>query len=276
MDAIDTTTGNPIKVDDGQTPEEVETQPEDDTMVELETDKTPSTEIKPSAPSQILDPITELEKVQGLDPKVKELLKSGFMRQVDYTKKTQEIAEIRKEHDRLVAERENANRLPVKTEDKPTEVEFSDDPKEFAKQLEERAVNKALDIIRGEIKSQNENNEKITHFNNDVDEASKLDARLTTDDSFATRIAGIIQVKYAENIKSGSMTVKEATQKALDEDKAYEESVRQKTLSDVTDKTKKRTMVIPKGNGSSTETAPKTHARTMQEAAAMAEEELSR
>jgi len=270
MDGVDIVSGNPITTGDGQSEEVTETTEE---VVEEKTEETPKSETQ--APLQNLDPIAELEKLTALDPKVKELLKAGYLRQSDYTRKTQEIAQFKKEYDSFVARRkELENTQTVKEEPKPEDFEIPDDPKEFFKLSVKKAKEEALAEFRTLMQQDKEAQAVEAHFNTDIDQAQKLDPRLTGDDAFARQIAGLIQVEYADDIRAGKISVTEATQKVLESHKAYEESLRQKVLTDVNDKAKNRTMVMPKGNGSPLGTAPKTGAKTMREAAALAEEEI--
>lgn len=225
------------------------------------------------APSQP-DPLAVLETLQ-LDPKVKEVLKAGFLRQADYTQKTQKLAEIQRAADAyqswspvisfLEKNPNITDSLFGITKDKPNqeEVEIPDDPKEFAKYVKEQAKKE----LREEMA-------KEQTVNSDIETASSLDPRLNTDEIFAQSIAGIIENNFGDAVRKGEMTVTEATKQALEKYKAWETGNRQNVVKEVTTQARKKTMVIPSGNGSPLATAPKTGKMSMREAADRAEEEL--
>lgn len=227
---------------------------------------------QPVAPLQI-DPLAELEKLTALDPKVREALKAGYLRQADYTKKTQEIAEAR----RLYEQSQEAR--TAKTEETPKapeDFDYPDEPAAFGRTVEERAVNKALEIMRNEIKAEREQMQSQQQFETDVNESSKLDPRLTTDEVFAKQIAGLVQVNFGQDVKEGKMSVTEATQKALEAHKQYEESMRQRLLDEMNAKAKEKSTVIPSSKGSPLTTASNKGGRMdMQQAAKLAEDELN-
>lgn len=258
--------------------------PATETPTEEVVTETPATTEQPEnpesgnepAPSQI-DPLQALESIQGLDPKVKEALKAGFMRHADYTQKTQGIAEIQKAAEAfkswspIISFLENnpkiADFMFGITNRKPTEEEpeIPDDPKEFAKYVREQT--------KRELREEMAREQAI---NSDIDSASALDPRLNTDEVFAQSIAGIIETNYGNAVRNGEMTVTEATKQALEKYHAWEAGERQRVVQEATAKAKKKTMVIPSGNGSPLATAPKTGRMTMREASVAAEEELSK
>lgn len=229
----------------------------------------------PNAAPSNPDPLTLLETLE-IDPKVKEVLKAGYMRQADYTQKTQEIASRTKaaeayeqwapvitflqENPRIAESLMGTTR---RSDNGKPEDELPDDPKEFFAKVKESATQEALQILRQEMT-----------LNSDIDAASKLDARLNTDETFAKQIAGFIEINFGQHVRSGRMSVTEATQRALKAHKEYEESVRQNAIRDISDKAKKKTMVMPSGNGSPLPTASKGGKMTMREAASKAEEEI--
>jgi hypothetical protein len=269
MDNTDTTTSEPVA--EAPVTEQVEESTEGEDQVE----ETPQSETP--APEKEIDPLTALETVQ-LDPKVKEVLKAGFLRQADYTKKTQDIAEVRKaaeaykqwqpiigylEKNPSIAE--SLFGVENKTKNNPTEPEIPDDPREFLKLAKEEAKKEAIAEFRKEMA-----------VNRDIDDATALDPRLASDDSFSKQIAGMIEVNFGNEVRAGQLSIKEATAKALELHKQYEESLRQKVVADLNEKAKNKTMVVPSRTGSPLGTAPKGGKLTMQEAAKLAEEELSR
>lgn len=258
--------------------------PATETPTEEVVTETPATTEQPEnpesgtepAPSQI-DPLQALESIQGLDPKVKEALKAGFMRHADYTQKTQGIAEIQKAAEAfkswspiisfLEKNPKIADSMFGITNRKPTEEEpeIPDDPKEYAKYVKEQT--------KRELREEMAREQAI---NSDIDSASALDPRLNTDEVFAQSIAGIIETNYGNAVRSGEMTVTEATKQALEKYHAWEAGERQRVVQEATAKAKKKTMVIPSGNGSPLATAPKKGAMSMREAAQAAEEELNK
>jgi hypothetical protein len=250
---------------DTQVSEEVSTE-------EVASDQPEQTESQETtAPSQI-DPIDWLEKAE-IDPSVKESLKSGFLRQRDYTQKTQEIAEIRKRAESyqqwdpvinyLQQNPQLAKELFNQQHSQNEEPELPDDPREFLKLAKEQAKAEAVDELR-----------RVMTEERDVQEAEKLDPRLSDDTEFKYMIAGL--VSQDQQFVQGQISAKEATQKAINAHKAYEDRLRQSVIKDFNEKAKKKTMVMPSNNGSTLGTAPSGKARTMREAAALAEEQLSR
>lgn len=234
--------------------------------------ETPTT----TAPLQDIDPLAELEKLEQLDPKVKEALKAGFLRQADYTKKTQDISEARKAAEsykqwqpviEFLSQNPKIADSIFGAEKKQTtqEDELPDDPKEFARVIREQAKAETIAELRKEMAMEKE-----------INDASSLDPRLQTDEFFSQQIAGYINLNLKEDILNGRISVKDATQKALDAHKAYEEGLRQKVLADINEKAKKKTMVMPAKNGSPLGTTSRGGRMSIAEAAALADEQLSK
>lgn len=272
-------TGDSLETEPENTPVEETTE---ETSGEDQTQETAESTQTPPAPSQ-LDPLAELEKLEQLDPKVKEALKAGYLRQADYTKKTQALAgdrsavEAYQKWSPIISYLEKnpdvaktlfaTNKPPTETQEEP---QIPDDPKEFAKYIEERSIKRMTELFAQEREQQARERQTDAQ----IAESEKLDTRLTTDETFAKQIAGLIEVNYGEAIRGGQMNIVEATQKALEAHKAYEESQRQKFLAELNGKAKK-TMSIPSGKGSPLGTAPKKGKVSMAEAAALAEEEIA-
>lgn len=241
MDDTDTSVTTEQVSDEGVVGQEVAQQPQPET--------TP-------APSN-LDPIDWLEKAE-IDPSVKESLKAGFLRQADYTKKTQEIAALRRKaemYDQLQQQQVKPQpQAPPQSEDE----QLPDNPKDYA----EYVTSKALEKMRAEWQQERE-----------LEMAARLDPRLDSDEEFQIEIARI--VASDADFRSGRIGVVDATQKALAEHKARYDKLRQSVIEELNNKAKKTTQ-IPSGTGSPLSTAGKAKPTSMREAAKMAEEELSR
>lgn len=224
---------------------------------------------EPVVTSQTVDPITVLETLE-LDPKVKEELRNGFLRMADYTKKTQEIAEIRKNAEEFarykpyidkVLQDENLYQAvfgqpqtgQATGENAP---EVPDDPVEFADWIQQRVI-EAVDARDAQ--------------GADYAAAERLDPRLSSDPEFAKLIGGLVaqDVDFLEGRKSGE----QATHEAIESYNGYVAKMREGFRKDMQTKVTQKRMVIP-GSGSPGETAS-AKAMTMKEAAQAAEEELS-
>lgn len=240
-----------------------------------------------SAPSKENDPLSLLETME-IDPKTKEILKAGFMRQSDYTKKTQEVAEVRKAAEayqkwtpviRYLEQNPNAAKAMFavgqpKKETPEEELELPEDPKEFFKLAVAKGKEEALSEVREWQRQEAQKQEAQRQLDTQIAESEKLDSRLTNDETFAKWVAGWMEINYGQQIRGNEISIPEATKLALDAHKQYEESLKQKFLLDLDEKTKKKTMVIPSGNGSPLSTANKGGKMSMREAALKAEEEI--
>ena len=224
------------------------------------------------APAAKVDPLQWLETAE-IDPTVKSELKAGYLRQSDYTKKTQEIASLRKAAEEYeqwkpalskIAGDATLQKLVFGQAEAQANAEdqIPDDPKEYANWVKQQAVEQAKAEIMGEIQRDRE-----------MAAAEQLDPRLQQDQQFASLIAGI--VAQDDDFRACKKTAVEATKNALEAYKAYEEKIRQQVLSEMTTKAKKQTMVIPSKEGSPAGATTKGSPKTMQEAAALAEEMLS-
>jgi len=209
--------------------------------------------VTPQSQPTSADPLEVLEKLDGLDANLKAQIKSGFMRQQDYTRKTQEVAEMRKKYEAWMQQQAQPENPEV-----PQEEQIPEDPKEYAEWVKQQT----LAEMRQEIARER-----------DFQSAEAVDPRLTNDQEFAAIIAGY--VAQDKDYLAGKKSAVQATQDGIARHKVYEESMRNKVLSEMNEKAKSKRMVVPEKNGSPYSAGTKKVALTMQEAAQMAEEELA-
>lgn len=214
------------------------------------------------------DIFKELESFKLPEDVVKELreYKDGYLRQSDYTKKTQELSAKRKDLEvyenvikpRLIQDPKlqaaifGTGQPEAEATDQP---EYPEDPKEYAEWVIQEAQNR----MRSE-----------QAYENDLQQASQMDTRLN-DEKFAKVIAGI--VAQDGDYTGGRKTAVAATQEAIAYWDNYKESILSEARNSFVQKAKDKRMVFPSGGSPvATQTA---RPKTIQEAAAMAEEELS-
>lgn len=222
------------------------------------------TEEKPTTPS--LDPLAEIEKLE-IAPELKKAIKDGYLRQADYTKKTQDIAEARKDAEVYRSLKPYLDRVqqnpalykavfnPEGAEEGQSENEPPEDPREYANWVKEQTKAE----IREEIKQES-----------DYKAAEQVDPRLM-DPEFAKVIAGYVaqDTDFTNNRKSAV----QATRDAIASWSAYEEKQRKAWRDELNKKATEKKYVTP-ASGSPGHTKGK-KAATMEEAAAQAEAELS-
>lgn len=216
-----------------------------------------------------VDVMKWLDEDQTLDVGLKEEIRKGYLRQSDYTKKTQNVAAVEraaKEFEKYrpylekVAKDPALSKLVFGEPSSPAqgEEEIPDDPTEFARWVKEKAVN--------EIRQENARMR-------DIEAAEKVDPRLASDMEYAQVIAGL--VAQDPDFMAGRKSAVEATKSAIDHHKAYEEKLRKSVLEEMKSKAGKQTMVTPSRPGSPGSASSGKVAQTMAEAAAMAEEEMT-
>jgi len=143
--------------------------------------------------------------------------------QADYTRKTQELAEMRRTFDERMRQVEdylaNMQGEPQEPE-QVSEEEYPQDPKEYADWVAQKAIAQMTQILQAKEQEEALRREEEA-FEKEVAEAQKLDERLEKDEVFAGAIAGIVaaDVDYSEGRKS----LVDATRDAI---KLYEEQVR--------------------------------------------------
>lgn len=213
------------------------------------------------------DPLSILESLQGIDPKQKEALKAGYLRQADYTRKTQEISSDRnlvEEYkrykpyiDKVLSDPNSTLYKQVfedqaESEDGVEETQpYPQDPMEYAEWVKKSVLKEIED-------------------NRDVESASNLDPRLANDQEFASLIAG--QVAQDVDFVQGRKSATQATKDALDSHKRYIEKIRTDHRTELNKQVQNKRLVVPPGGTSVGVSQGK--AQTMQEAAKMAEESL--
>jgi hypothetical protein len=174
---------------------------------------------------------------QGFDPNsLPDELKVAYKQmQADYTRKTTEIAQARKEVqqykpviDYIAANPTLVQRLIAETQspqqqvaDKPQEAEpYPDDIEAFAKRVREEAKKEALEEFnkfysedRQRQLAEQQQREAQQRYERDVAEASKIDPRFDTDEVFSEEVA--IRVASDMDYRSGSKTLIQATKDAI-------------------------------------------------------------
>lgn len=217
------------------------------------------------------------------DPKTlsPELQKAYKLMQSDYTAKTQELANARKFHEsygqyeqllgyiaknpQLMEAYMNGGLSPQEEEAVEEALEYSDNPIEFAKQIEERATSRAMEMLQSMMSEQQEQAMYEQALQQDIMEAESIDPRLANDDEFSDLVAS--KVLTDEGVQNGTKSYTQATREAI----AWVDSFLSKKLE--SDKQKltelARSKRSPVGASSPANTiTPDAKPKTMREAAA--------
>lgn len=221
--------------------------------------------------SKAVDPL-QLVDTLGLPDEQKKVLRDSILMQSDYTKKTQEIADVKKQWDQwqpiINYFSENPGILEQvlnpaqQQQDQPQEPEIPDDPKEFYNSVLSRAKSEAVaEAIQ--LMEQKQARQQ------DIMSASAVDPRLA-DDNFGRIIASLVEAD--PDVKSGRKSFTEATKSAVAFYDSYANTMESKIKADITQKAQSKTMVTPKMSSPAT-TTQKT-ALTMHEAYKQTLEEL--
>lgn len=244
---------------------------------EVTTEPTPGNEPAPVVPE--FDPLGALEQLE-IDPKVKEELKKGYLRQSDYTKKTQEIAAIRKAADQYERVRPVVEKLfsdpnltnlvlgikPAADPNTPAEEVLPDDPQAYA----EYVINKAAEKMRSEFEQREQERVEVEARDRDYTAAEQLDPRLN-DENYGKVVAGLV-VQNPE-FMSGNVSAVEATKQAIADLDRYTAGLQNKAKDDLARRAKeKRGFVAPSSSPATTQTGNPT---SMREAAKLAEQDLA-
>lgn len=259
---------NPAEVV-SETPEKVE----EGTPVVTQNEEDTSKVNEPSVVTpKIDDPLQILDSLQ-LDETQKKLLRDGFLRQADYTRKTQDLArnaklideynQFKPYIDKVLADPNLSKLVFAEAE---TSQEYPDDPKEYAQRIREETI--------AEMRKENEQREFQRQIAEDTKLASTLDPRLTTDPVFMKSIAGIVNSDPEYILNGGQKSAQQATKDALETYKFWEQQQKSNYRKDLEQELLKKKMVTPQ-SGSPMTTAglpPK----SIREAALRAEEELTR
>lgn len=227
--------------------------------------------VKESAPQ--FDPLSYIDglKDKNLSTEQKKALRDGFLRQADYTKKTQEIAEARKLADEykkyqpivqkvLSDEKLLETVLGIKgqegAEDKPP---YPEDPMEYATWVKSQVIN--------EIQAMNA---QQADFSNAMSLDKRLQGTGEEDVKFQKLIVGI--VAQDEDYKQGRKTATQATQDALTWYNDWQKGYTTKVQQDLTNRAKNRSFVTQR-TGSPVAVEP-SGPKNIREAFRQAEEEL--
>lgn len=239
------------------------------------------TEVTPPVETELppFDPIAFVDSLDLPDDQ-KKIMKEGYLRQADYTKKTQDIAGIRADYDeyqkkgkpildrifanpkllKLVLGIENENGDETPNDDIPPE-----DPVEYAKWVEGR-IFKKIEAQQLEHSKRQEQEIKERQYwetkRNDALEAEKIDPRLTSDQEFQAIVAGI--VLQDKRYTSGEISAVEATKQAIAFVDKRIKSIETKAKNDLVEKAKKNVTLI--GDNNSPAEATGTKPKNMREA----------
>jgi len=224
------------------------------------------------------DPIAYVDSLDIPDDQ-KKIMKDGFLRQSDYTRKTQEISKIQKDYDEYqtrgkpILDRIFADpkllKIVLGIEDENAEIANEDippeDPVEYAKWVEARIFKKIEDQQLEHSKRQDKENEEKQYWEarrSDALQAEKLDPRLTSDVEFQQIVAGI--VLQDERYKTGQLSAVEATKQAIAFVDRRIKSVENKAKEDLVNKAKTNKTLI--GNDNSPAEVVGTKPKNMREA----------
>lgn len=195
-----------VTTDEASAPLENVTSSTEDSSVQETTDKDQA--VKGQSEFDYLKVLDSLE----IDPQVKEALKSGHLRQADYTKKTQELAKERGTLDQykqvqpviefLSKNPDLFNQIYDKmngvVQPKEGQEQIPDDPKAYADWVKAETIKEFQAIQAKEA---------------DYQSAAKVDPRLDSDPEFGEMIAKWVAGDL--DFKSGRVSAAQATQKAV-------------------------------------------------------------
>jgi hypothetical protein len=253
-----------------------------DTNPEKEVSDTEVTETKEteSDPKKETSEPSEEESLKGfnpekLDPKLKAVYKQM---QADYTKKTQEIAEVRRQAEaykrfspylqKIMADEKLSQQVFNEKSPEPQEEQIPDDPKEYA----EWVKNKTLADVQKMMQEEKQLNRYMEADQQDRSSAEKVDARLNSDPDFARQIAGIVNSNA--QYQNREISAVEATKQAIKEFDSYMDRVLQQRNADLINKAKSSSTGVYRT--SSPQGTTTSEALSVKEAWQQAEEELAR
>lgn len=213
-----------------ETPENLKTE-----KVETTTEGQPKEVVPATPPTEPVtptpfDPIAFIETL-SIPEDQKKALREGYLRQADYTRKTQGISTIQSEYneyksrgkpilDRIFADPKLLKIVLGLNDDGAPATELPDvppeDPTEYAQWLEGRIFKKMQVQEEERSKRSIEDEKKQTAWNsrrNDAMEAEKVDSRLTTDEEFQRITAGV--VLQDERYLKGEISAVQATREAI-------------------------------------------------------------
>ena len=273
-----------------QTDNENQSQPEEEgKMVESDQvqEKEDSQEKQPEAEGEKseadkkadFDAVSFIDKLENVSPEEKEKLKEGYLRQADYTKKTQNLAAIRKQAEFYQKVSPYLNRIfsdPKLTkqffgnsfEEEPKEEEIPDDPKEYAEYIKNKTLQDVNNILRQRDLSAREEKAREAEFA----QAEAVDSRLNSDPAFAKAIAGLVAQDQA--YLNREINAVEATRRAISFFDNYINKVKGETKQALINKAKNKPSMIANSSGGKTISSEKIE--TMRDAWKAAEKEASK
>jgi len=209
------------------------------------------------------DPLQFLESLD-IDSAAKQTLREGFLRQSDYTKKTQELALERN----LINEYKDV---------KPYLNKVLNDPELYEKVFGENQNNNVEQKTHPEDPIEFANwvkNETIRelHQQFDLNQAELVDPRLNSDSDFAQSIAGLLQ--QDKQFISGNKTAVQATREAVAKFDNFLNRQKNNWRNELNQQINQKRMSIPNENFSGQAGTGKTPL-TMREAMKMAEDQFN-
>lgn len=199
----------------------VETPETEDVKESVQTDQ-PETNSQPVDNSESQDsqeqPATELDIQEfvdklEVDDAQKKILKDSFMRQQDYTRKTQELAEQRRLYNqyepiltKLIQQPELLNLVNgygQQPQPEPEEQEFPTDPREFAEYVKQQTIQEMM------------NRQAVTQ---DLERASNLDPRLNSDNPADVNFQRVVLGLVAQDTDAvaGRKSMEQAVREAVE------------------------------------------------------------
>lgn len=235
--------------EDKVTGEEAEKEPTPVEKQPVESEETPSKE--PEAPAkkgeeppkekaeekakeeESKDQFTDKVKLDKLPPELQTVYKQM---QGDYTRKTQGIADVRKNADQygrykalidylgqnpqaaqsVIARMQGQPEAPQPSDE---EVEIPTDPKEFANFVKEQAVKETEERFNRVLEEQKRATQRYQYISQQAEEAQKLDPRLSSDNDFGEMIASMVQSD--SQVATGQKTIVQATKDAISKYDSY-------------------------------------------------------
>jgi hypothetical protein len=249
--------------------EESENEPEENLKSESEevSEDTSDDGDEVQTPAEQTEEVSDSEEsfADNFDPKSlsPELQTAYKQMQSDYTKKTQEIAEVRRnaesykryqalinylgEHPEIADQVLNV-RTKVQEQEVETE-ELPDNPKDFAKYVQSKAEENALKKFMDFYNQDKQREARARYIREQSVEASKLDDRLNTDERFGRIISSMV-LAQREQIDRGEKTIVDATKEAIE---LYDSNVKlaiEQEKERLTTEAKKKRNPIPQGSPS--------------------------
>lgn len=201
----------------------------------------------------------------NFDPKTlpPELQQAYKQMQSDYTKKTQEIAEVRRNAESYqryqalinylgehpdIAEQVLFNRnKPVQEQEEQEQI--PDDPRKFADYVREKAKKDALAEMMKVYQNDKQQEAKARYIQEQAVEASNLDPRLNSDEQFGRIISSMV-LSQKDLIDKGQKTIVQATKEAIETYDSYVKNVVEQEKQKLTEQARNKKNPVPQSSPS--------------------------